>query len=181
MLPKIDGSWTLFLDRDGVINERIMGGYVMSTDEFHFLPRVPEAIAHFNQFFGRVVVVTNQQCIGKKLTTERNISNLHAYMLEELRNAKAQLDAIYVAGELKADPDNTRKPKPAMAHKAQAQFPEIDFMKAVMVGDTDSDIHFGTNLGMYTVRIKTEEPIGVEADLTVKSLYEFAELLKNEK
>jgi histidinol phosphatase-like enzyme len=49
-----------------------------------------------------------------------------------------------------------------------------------MVGDTDSDIMFGKNLGMKTVRIKTEEPIGVEADLTVLSLVEFSQIIKDE-
>lgn len=180
MLPSIDGSWTLFLDRDGVINERIMGGYVLSPAEFHFLSGVPEAIAIFNSLFGKVVVVTNQQCIGKNMTTARNISDLHAYMLEELRKKGARLDGIYVAGELKKDPDNTRKPKPSMALQAQKEFPEIDFSKAVMVGDTDSDIQFGMNLGMFTIRIKTEEPIGLKADLTLRSLKEFADQLTHE-
>lgn len=180
MLPRIDGSWTLFLDRDGVINERIMGGYVMSTSEFRFLDGTPEAIAIFNRKFQRVCVVTNQQCIGKKLTTERNISLVHAYMEEQLREKHAFVDAIYVAGELKSDPTNTRKPKPDMALKAQKDFPEIDFAKSIMVGDTDSDIRFGMNLGMYTVRIVTEEPIGVEADLSLNSLKELADLIENE-
>ena len=44
-----------------------------------------------------------------------------------------------------------------------------------MVGDTDSDILFGKNLGMKTVRIKTEEPINIEADITCLSLLEFSE------
>jgi histidinol phosphatase-like enzyme len=49
-----------------------------------------------------------------------------------------------------------------------------------MVGDTDSDIEFGRNLGMKTVRIQTQEPIGQMADLTVNSLIEFANCIKNE-
>ena len=38
------------------------------------------------------------------------------------------------------------------------------------------DIEFGKNLGMRTVRIKTEEPIGIEADLTVSSLFELSKI-----
>ena len=60
-----------------------------------------------------------------------------------------------------------------MAEMAKLEFPEIEFKRSIMVGDTDSDILFGKNIGMRTVRIKTAEPIGVEADLTVDSLYEF--------
>ena len=41
---KIDKSWTLFLDRDGVINERIVGDYIKKVEEFRFLPGALEAI-----------------------------------------------------------------------------------------------------------------------------------------
>jgi D-glycero-D-manno-heptose 1,7-bisphosphate phosphatase len=33
---KIDSSWSLFLDRDGVINERIWDGYVLDFKDFIF-------------------------------------------------------------------------------------------------------------------------------------------------
>ena len=38
--PKIDSSWTLFLDRDGVINEEKYLDYIYSYDEFHFMDGV---------------------------------------------------------------------------------------------------------------------------------------------
>src|SRR5574343_628673 len=73
----IDASWTLFLDRDGVINERIMSGYVTSIEEFHFLPGVISAINQFTQVFQYIFVVTNQQGIAKGLMSERNLSEIH--------------------------------------------------------------------------------------------------------
>lgn len=170
----IDKSWTIFLDRDGVINRRIFGGYVLSPEEFHFLDQVPEAIAIFRTWFSRVIVVTNQQCIAKNKMTRRNLREIHAYMQEKLLEMNTYVDAVYFAPELASDPRNTRKPKPSMAIEAKKDFPEIDFRKCCMVGDTDSDIAFGQNLGMKTVRIVTEEPIGIEADFQVGSLYEWA-------
>ena len=177
---KIDISWTLFLDRDGVINERIWGGYVTKPEEFKFLEGVPQAINIFNSLFYKVVVVTNQQGISKKIMTESNLIDLHRYVSEELKKTKAEIHHWFYAKELASDPSNTRKPKPAMAHKAKAMFPEIDFHKSIMVGDTDSDILFGKNLGMKTVRIKTEETINEQADITLSSLYEFAKMLNND-
>lgn len=179
---ELDARWTLFLDRDGVINVRKMGGYILETNEFEFLPRVTEAIAGFSAIFGHIFVVTNQQGIGKGLMTERNLSEIHAYMVQEVGRAGGKITACYFAPELKnADQDRIpklRKPGSGMAMLAKAAYPEIDFEKSVMVGDTDSDIRFGQNLGMKTVRIETEEPIGIPADLTVKSLYELMELWK---
>ena len=167
-------KWTLFLDRDGVINHRVWGGYVRSVEEFKFLPRVADAISLLSNNFGHIFVVTNQQGVAKGLMTERNLSEIHRFMCAEIEKSGGKITNCYAATELKNDPESTRKPLPAMALQAQKDFPGVDFQHAVMVGDTDSDILFGKNLGMKTVRVKTDEPIGVEADHTVNDLYEFA-------
>lgn len=172
----IDASWTLFLDRDGVINERKMGGYIQSVGEFRFLPEVKEAISLLSKYFGRIVVVTNQQGIAKKIMTERNLMEIHTYMLEQVAKAGGKIDRCYFAPGLKGEDNELRKPKAGMAFQAQHDFPEIDFSRSVMVGDSDSDMIFGTNLGMKTVRIQTIEPIGVGSDLQVTGLYEWAKM-----
>lgn len=174
----IDPTWTLFLDRDGVINQRIMGGYVTSIDEFHFNPGAEKAIAGLSKKFFRVIVVTNQQGIGKGLMSERNLIDIHTYMCDQVHLAGGTIDKCYFAPNLKGADDDMRKPGPAMAELAKMQFPEIEFHKSVMVGDTDSDILFGKNLGMKTVRILTEEPVNVEADLSVESLNDLLKLIK---
>lgn len=173
----INSAWTLFLDRDGVINERIMGGYVKSPTEFEFLPQVKEAITKLSAIFGRIVVVTNQQGIGKGLMTERNLLEVHTYMNDEIYKSGGKITKIYFAPQLAAENSELRKPNPGMGHMAKKEFPEIDFSRSVMVGDSDSDMLFGKNLGMKTVRVKTIEPIGVESDYTVDSLMEFANML----
>ena len=40
-----------------------------------------------------------------------------------------------------------------MAIEAQKDYPEINFTKSLMVGDSDSDIAFGNNLGMKTILV----------------------------
>ena len=66
-IGKIDKSWTLFLDRDGVINVRLIDDYVKNINEFEFLPGVLEAFKIFSEKFGRIIIVTNQQGVGKGL------------------------------------------------------------------------------------------------------------------
>jgi len=170
-----DKSWTLFLDRDGVINKRLIADYVKGPYEFELLEGVADAIAIANRIFGRVVVVTNQQGIGKKIMTERNLSDIHAYCDELLDEAKARIDHYYFAPELEAETNVLRKPNGGMALQAKADFPEIDFRKSVMVGDSNSDIEFGKRLGMKTVFI--DEQPHENADFTFKSLKLFIESL----
>lgn len=173
----INSEWTLFLDRDGVINERIMSGYVTSIEEFNFIPEVLEAIAVFSAIFKNVFVVTNQQGIAKGLMSESNLIEIHDYMHAEVEKKGGKILKSYYAPGIASAKNNLRKPNPGMALLAQRQFKGVDFDKSVMIGDSDSDILFGRNLGMKTVRVKTIEPAKVEADITVDSLMEFAKLM----
>lgn len=176
----INNTWSLFLDRDGVINKRRFGGYITSVEEFEFLPGVEDAIATFSDIFHLIIVVTNQQGIAKKIMTERNLLEIHNYMCDQIYLKGGKIDKCYFAPNLKGEAENMRKPSPVMAELAKLEFPEIDFKCCVMIGDTDTDIEFGKNIGMKTVRIKTEEPISVEADITVSGLNEFAKMIRNE-
>ena len=44
-----------------------------------------------------------------------------------------------------------------MGLKAKEDFPEIDFKKSVMIGDSVSDMQFGKNLGMKTFYITKKD------------------------
>ena len=153
----IDSDWTLFLDRDGVINRRIRGGYVCDWEEFQFLGGVLHAMALLNSRFQRIFVVTNQQGIGKELMTESDLAHIHRRMYESIRESGGRIDSIYYCPTLAGKDDLFRKPAPGMALKAKGDFPEVDFSHSIMVGDTPSDMEFGHRLGMKTVWIDSEE------------------------
>ena len=63
-------EWTLFLDRDGVINKELRDDYVKRWDEFIFEVGALEAIAKLSDIFGRIIIVTNQRGIGIEVMTE---------------------------------------------------------------------------------------------------------------
>jgi len=70
----------LFLDRDGVINVRLIDDYVKRKEEFEFLEGSLEAFKIFAKHFDKIVVVTNQQGIGKGLMSEGDLEKIHSYM-----------------------------------------------------------------------------------------------------
>ncbi|MCO5259493.1 MAG: HAD-IIIA family hydrolase [Crocinitomicaceae bacterium] len=177
-LWNIDSSWTLFLDRDGVINSRKIGGYIETIDEFEFLPNAKSAIVAFSHLFNHVFVVTNQQGIGKGIMTESNLLDIHRYMMDEVENDGGKITKCYHAPALANDNSPLRKPNTGMGLLAQSEFDGVDFQKSIMIGDSDSDIIFGTNLGMKTVRIVGDKLPAVEADLNVKSLYDFYKMIQ---
>lgn len=172
----IDNDWTLFLDRDGVINVRIIDGYVTKIEEFEFLPDVIEAFKIFKNKFNRIIVVTNQQGVGKGLMTEDDVKKVHDFMINEVENHDGKIDKVYFCPQLKSVPDNYRKPSPKMAYMAKEDFPEIDLSKSIMIGDMNSDVEFGKNAGMMTVFIGDNE-LKLIPDGRFNSLYDFAKVI----
>jgi histidinol-phosphate phosphatase family protein len=156
-IPKIDTSWTLFLDRDGVINKKLDGDYVKTIDEFEFLPYALESIKLFSSHFHRVVIVTNQQGISKRLMTEDDLHKVHQHLLQEVQNFGGRIDAIYHAPQLAEENSIMRKPNIGMALQAKEEFPSIDFKKSIMVGDSISDMEFAKNANMFAVLIGQSE------------------------
>ncbi len=151
---KIDKTWTLFLDRDGVINLHYPNDYVKNWDEFYFLEGVLDALKDLSKVFKRILIVTNQQGVGKGLMTNADLQFIHDEMLKEVRKYGGRVHAIYSATSLVAqDVKQMRKPGNGMAKQAKKDFPEIDFSKSIMVGDSITDMQFGKSAGMITVFI----------------------------
>lgn len=164
---RIDKSWTLFLDRDGVINQRLPDDYVRSIEQFHFIERAPEAISILSAIFKHIIVVTNQQGLGKGLMTESELDKIHQKLKSEVEAAGGRIDFIFYSPDLKNSNSFTRKPAVGMGLKAKKMFPLIQFRKSFMVGDTPSDIKFGHRLGMRTVLLSKNK----------KEIYECGKML----
>lgn len=178
-LPVIDSTWTLFLDRDGVINVDNIHGYILNWEEFKFYPGVLEAMATFAPLFHKIVLVTNQRGVGKGVMSKEDLTRIHDNMLREMIKNGGRMDAIYYCDATTNDHPN-RKPNPGMAHEAKKQFPSIDFSKSIMVGNTSGDMEFGRAIGAYTVYIHTREdkiPRPETIDARFEDLLTFAKAL----
>jgi len=176
---------TVFLDRDGVLNEKMPEGrYVTSWNEFRLLPGVAESIARLNQAGLRVIVVSNQRGIARGLYTTADVDAIHSHLQAMLQSHGAQIDGFYFCPHDKGQ-CNCRKPLPGLFDQAAADFPGIVAATSAMVGDSLSDIEFGRTLGMLTVFIEgnpeSQRP-GAEAaasmaDTRVASLSEAVDAL----
>jgi histidinol-phosphate phosphatase family protein len=181
-LPIIDKSYTLFIDRDGVINYEKKESYILNWNEFQFYKDVTSAMKIFNEIFGTIIMVTNQKGIGKKLMTTDDLNNIHQNMQLHIESAGGRIDKIYYCSDL-ADTSINRKPNPGMAFQAKADFPLIDFGKSFMIGNKLSDMQFGRNAGMNTIYLATTNPEisfpHPDIDFRFNTLFEFSAALKN--
>ncbi|MGH2649524.1 MAG: HAD-IIIA family hydrolase, partial [Ginsengibacter sp.] len=144
-LKNIGKSWTLFLDRDGVINDEKYEDYIHKWEEFKFYDGVKDALKIFGEKFGKIFIVTNQRGVAKGLTKLEDLELIHKNMTREFEDAGGRIDKIYYSIDFESDSPN-RKPNPGMGLQAKQDFPEIDFSKSIMIGNTLSDMKFGRNL-----------------------------------
>lgn len=174
---------TLFLDRDGVINVRIPDDYVKNIAEFQYVDGALEALKILSVNFKKIIIVTNQQGIGKGLLTEKDVNTVHDHMIAEIANAGGRIDKVFVSPDLRDSRSFTRKPAVGMGIAARKLFPEIKFRKSIMVGDTFSDMLFGHRLNMVTVLISEDKKeVMKSAEITnfrFDSLLQFAQFFES--
>lgn len=175
----IDKSWTLFLDRDGVINKKLDNDYVKHWLEFEFLDDAVDAIKYLSGIFGKIIVVTNQQGIGKGLYRTEDLELIHNNMVYEIAYHGGRIDKVYFSPYLESQNHPSRKPGIGMAELAKKEYPEIDFAKSIMVGDSMSDMAFGKTAGMATIFISEEQNKDPRIDFNFISLNDFITALQN--
>ena len=144
---------TLFLDRDGVINQKLEGRYVTNFNEFVFIKKSDLAIRKLHKIFKRILIVTNQQGIGKGIMTEDDLNLLHLQMQRKLNPDFDLIDKIYFCPCLEGDSCNCRKPKTGMLEEAKLDYPEIIIKNSFLIGDSESDIEAGNKFGLKTIKV----------------------------
>jgi D-glycero-D-manno-heptose 1,7-bisphosphate phosphatase len=179
-LSEIDNEWTIFLDRDGVINHE-SPAYIFTPEEFIFYEGVTEAIKILGSVFKNIIITTNQRGVGRGLMTENDLDAIHKKMLLEITANGGRIDRIYYCTSTdNAHPD--RKPNPGMALKAIKDNASIKKEKTLIVGNNLSDMEFGRNAGIFTILLtttgtKVELPNPL-VDLQFDSLIQFARALQ---
>ncbi len=169
-----------FFDRDGVVNVSPGPGYVLRWEDFHFCDGVIEALAWLKQRGFALVLVTNQQGVGKGLMTQAALDDLHARMQANLEKHGAAFDAIHACTCLKSDPACTcHKPSPEMVLQT-AQELDLDLSQSWLIGDQDRDIQMAVSAGVpHTIRVVGEHMAQVQAAHTIRSTSELPALLQS--
>lgn len=144
---------TIFLDRDGVINEN-RADYVKSWAEFRFLPGAKEAIAMLTGAGHRLIVCTNQAGIAGGTIAREAVEDIHYRMLEEIAWAGGMIEKVYYCPHAKDVGCGCRKPRPGMLLRAQGEL-GLDLEDAVFIGDSMTDVRAGLAAGVRTILVLT--------------------------
>lgn len=152
---------TVLLDRDGVLNEKMpRAQYVVSPDDWRWLPGAREALGRLCRAGFRIVVVTNQAGIARKAFGESDLAAVHAHMTAEVAAAGGRIEAIYHCPHHWDDGCECRKPRPGMLLQAQRDL-ALDLSRTPFVGDDPRDGEAAAAAGCPF--IKVDERVGLAA------------------
>jgi D-glycero-D-manno-heptose 1,7-bisphosphate phosphatase len=149
----------VFLDRDGVINEKAPDGeYVESWSRFRFLPNVTDWIRLFNALDQLVIVVTNQRGIARGRMTEADLAEIHEKMRSVLAQRGARIDDIFYCPHEEGACD-CRKPRPGLVRLATQKW-DIDLSRSLLIGDSERDMELARVCGLRFLRAAAGRLIG---------------------
>lgn len=143
----------VFLDRDGVLNQNLEN-YVKTIDELEIFPFVSKTIKYLNESNFKVIVITNQSAINREIITHQQLHEIHESIQNHLKKNNAFIDAFYYCPHKPDENCICRKPKSGLLEKAITEF-KISVNQSWMIGDNDSDIVAGNNVGVKTIKVKT--------------------------
>jgi D-glycero-D-manno-heptose 1,7-bisphosphate phosphatase len=171
----------VLLDRDGVINRRITGGYVTSWEQFEFLPRALEALRLLNESGYSVVVVSNQACVGKGLLSATELESITRRFLLEVALSGGHIVDVYYCRHQTEDRCNCRKPRPGLLVRAQTEHRFIP-EETYLIGDSPSDMFAAEAAGCPSILIQRGAFLGSPARnedslLVTSNLYDAAEMI----
>ncbi len=138
----------VFLDRDGTINED--KGYVGRIEDFNFLPGVVKSLKKISDSEYKLIIITNQSGIGRGYFSDKDVKNLHSWLIKKLEEKEINVDGIYYCPHKSDEGCNCRKPKIRLLEKA-VQDLDIDLRKSWFMGNEKSDIETGKNANTKTI------------------------------
>jgi D-glycero-D-manno-heptose 1,7-bisphosphate phosphatase len=171
----------VLLDRDGVINRRMPGGYVTSWEQFEFLPKALDALRLLAENGYTALVISNQACVAKGLLAPTELQAITRRFLLEVALSGGNIGQVYYCGHSAEDRCGCRKPRPGLIVRAQMEhgfLPEETFL----VGDSPADLAAADAAGCASILIRRgafleTHSIHEESPLVACNLYQAAELI----
>lgn len=169
---------TVFLDRDGVINQKpAPADYVKKWTEFVFLPQTKNALKKLNDAGFWLFIVTNQPGVARGMMSGKDLEDIHRRMVDELATEGIKIKGIYSCLHGWDEGCFCRKPKPGLLYRAAAEN-ALELYDSFLIGDDMRDISAGQSAGCRTVLIGTSRDLiknYPKPDIMARSLSEAVE------
>jgi D-glycero-D-manno-heptose 1,7-bisphosphate phosphatase len=158
-------------DRDGTLIEHIP--YLSKLSDIKYMDGVFETLARLAGLGFRFGIITNQSVIARNIATRDKVDEINNEISNFFKvKSRIEFDFIQVCPHLPSDQCMCRKPKPQLMYEVIKIF-QIDCEKSFMVGDSESDIWLGKEVGFRTILIqKDTKLVKTQADYVVSKFTE---------
>ncbi|MCK9559055.1 MAG: HAD-IIIA family hydrolase [Candidatus Marinimicrobia bacterium] len=143
----------VFLDRDGTLNYDSRE-YIRNLTEFRLFPTTVAALKKIQALGYKLIIITNQACVAKGLTTVAAVEEIHQFLKNTLKEKGVKLAAIYYCPHHPDDDCDCRKPKIGNVLRASREH-EIDLSSSFFIGDSKRDVETGKTAGCRTILVRT--------------------------
>lgn len=146
----------IFLDRDGTIN--VDFGYVHEISNLVFTNNAVEGLKLMISMGYKLIVITNQSGIGRKMYTIDEYKKFNDYLINSLLKHGVEITEVYFCPHIDADNCDCRKPKIGLYEKAIDKY-NIDLNNSYAIGDKDRDLSICdyTNINGILIGNKSEK------------------------
>jgi len=168
---------TVFLDRDGVLNHRVVGGYVTRWEQFKIMRGVLPALRTLRNLRLQLVIVSNQAAVGKGVLDWEELANITRASLQQFHAAGGTIDAAFFCLHQPTDACGCRKPRSGLLEEAARRL-KIDFDRSFLIGDSLADILAGNSMGCKTVYLTSLMDAAVPAAYQARTLGKAVQWIK---
>lgn len=144
----------VFFDRDGTLNYD--PGYLGDPNLVKLYPNVPEGIRKLKDNGFKIIVISNQSGIARKLITHSDVRAVNKRINEILSDNNSEVNDFYYCSShpdfSSLDECKCRKPSPSMVFTASKEH-NIDLKNSFFVGDKAIDVECGNNAGIETILV----------------------------
>ena len=145
----------LFIDRDGTLVAEPSDEQVDSCEKVVFEPYVIPALLKLQAAGFTLVMVSNQDGLGTPSFPLETFNPAHRLIVDTLESQGLSFEQILICPHKPEDHCQCRKPKTGLV-SAYLKDPTWDRENSYFIGDRDSDVAMGENMGITPLRYNRE-------------------------
>ena len=147
---QLNKAFVLF-DRDGTLIEHVH--HLINPNLVQFKNDLQSSLQILEKVGYRFGIISNQSVVGRGLASISDVEKVNTKIIDFLKPFGIIFDFVYFCPHLPGIGCGCRKPAISLGLKAIAEH-QLDPSQSFMVGDQESDLLFGKNLGCTTIQVQ---------------------------
>ena len=162
----------VIFDRDGTLIEHVH--HLVDSNQVKLKEGLVECLQMLKSKGFSFGIVSNQSVVARGIGSISDVQKVNDVLKNALKSLDLEFAFIYVCPHLPDSGCSCRKPEISLGLRAIGEY-GLDPNLSYMVGDQESDLLFGKNLGCKTVQIQNNGEVSEFADYYSGSLKNAAE------